>query len=56
MTKLFEGRRGKNVWHTLARLFRVSILGRLAGYKDINDAKRSRPRIWPDQKHAFIEE
>jgi len=40
ITKLLEGRRGKNARHTLAGLFRQSVFGRLAGSDDVNDAKR----------------
>jgi hypothetical protein len=40
ISKLLEGRRGKNARHTLAGLFRQSVFGRLAGYEDVNDATR----------------
>jgi Transposase DDE domain group 1 len=40
ITKLLEGRRGKNARHPLAGLFRQSVFGRLAGYEDVNDAER----------------
>jgi hypothetical protein len=40
ITKLLEGRRGKNARHTLGGLFRQSVFGRLAGYEDVNDAER----------------
>ena len=40
ITKLFDGRRGKNVRHQLGGLFRQSVFGRLAGYEDLNDAGR----------------
>jgi hypothetical protein len=40
ITKLFDGRRGKNVRHQLGGLFRQSVFGRLAGYEDVNDAER----------------
>jgi hypothetical protein len=40
ITKLLDGRRGKNARHTLAGLFRQSVFGRLAGYEDVNDAER----------------
>jgi hypothetical protein len=40
VTKLFDGRRGKNARHTLGGLFRQSVFGRLAGYEDVNDAER----------------
>jgi hypothetical protein len=38
VTKLLDGRRGKNARHTLGGLFRQSVFGRLAGYEDVNDA------------------
>ena len=37
---LSDGRRGKNIRHRLAALLRQSVLGRLAGYEDVNDAQR----------------
>ena len=40
ITKLFDGRRGKNVRHQQGALFRQSVFGRLAGYEDVNDAER----------------
>jgi Transposase DDE domain group 1 len=40
ITKLLDGRPGKNARHTLGRLFRQSVFGRLAGYEDVNDAER----------------
>ena len=40
ITKLLDGRRGKNVRHKLGGLFRQSVFGRLAGYEDVNDAER----------------
>jgi hypothetical protein len=40
ITKLLDGRRGKNARHTLGGLFRQSVFGRLAGYEDVNDAER----------------
>jgi Transposase DDE domain group 1 len=40
ITKLLDGRRGKNVRHQLGGLFRQSVFGRLAGYEDVNDAER----------------
>jgi hypothetical protein len=40
ITKLFDGRRGKNTRHKLSGLFRQSVFGRLAGYEDVNDAER----------------
>ncbi len=33
-------RRGKNPRHLLTGLLRQSVFGRLAGYEDVNDAKR----------------
>src|SRR5262245_65304219 len=39
---LADARRGKNGRHALAGLFRQSVLGRLAGYEDVNDAERLR--------------
>ena len=35
-----DTRRGKNTIHRLDALFRQSVLGRLAGYEDVNDADR----------------
>ena len=40
VAKLLDGRRGKNLRHRLAGLFRQSVFGRLAGYEDVNDAGR----------------
>jgi hypothetical protein len=40
ITKLLDGRRGKNVRHKLCGLLRQSVFGRLAGYEDVNDAER----------------
>ena len=40
ITKLLDGRRGKNVCHQLGGLFRQSVFGRLAGYEDVNDVER----------------
>jgi hypothetical protein len=39
---LADARSGKNGRHPLAGLFRQSVFGRLAGYEDVNDAKRLR--------------
>ena len=39
---LADARTGKNGRHALAGLFRQSVFGRLAGYKDVNDAERLR--------------
>lgn len=38
--ELSDGRRGKNTRHFLTGLLRQSVFGRLAGYKDVNDADR----------------
>jgi Transposase DDE domain group 1 len=40
VSKLLDGRRGRNTRHKLGGLFRQSVFGRLAGYEDVNDAKR----------------
>ena len=40
LTKVLDGRRGKNTRHKLGGLFRQSVFGRLAGYEDVNDAER----------------
>ena len=40
ITKLLDGRRGRNTHHKLSGLFRQSVFGRLAGYEDVNDAER----------------
>jgi Transposase DDE domain group 1 len=40
ITKLLDGRRGKNTRHELSGLFRQAVFGRLAGYEDVNDAER----------------
>jgi len=40
---LADARSGKNGRHAVAGLFRQSVFGRLAGYKDVNDAERLRP-------------
>ena len=39
---LAEARTGKNRRHSLVGLLRQSVLGRLAGYEDVNDALRLR--------------
>ena len=44
ITKLLDGRRGKNVRHQLGGLFRQSVFGRLAGYEDVDDRRRARGR------------
>src|ERR1700676_5543118 len=38
--RLAEARTGKNRQHLLVGLLRQSVLGRLAGYEDVNDAER----------------
>ena len=40
ISKLLDGRRGRNTRHKLGGLFRQSVFGRLAGYEDVNDAER----------------
>jgi len=40
ITKLLDGRRGRNTRHKLIGLFHQSVFGRLAGYEDVNDAER----------------
>ena len=37
---LADSRTGKNGWHGVVGLLRQSVYGRLAGYKDVNDADR----------------
>ena len=37
---LSDGRRGKNIRHLSSGLLRQSVFGRVAGYKDVNDADR----------------
>ncbi len=37
---LSDLRRGKNTRHLLTGLLRQSVIGRLAGYEDVNDAER----------------
>ncbi len=37
---LLDMRRGKNTRHVSMGLLRQSVFGRLAGYKDVNDAER----------------
>jgi len=37
---LGDGRRGRNIRHKLPSLVRQAVLGRLAGYEDVNDAER----------------
>jgi hypothetical protein len=39
---LADARRGKNGRHALAGSFRQSVVGRLSGYEDVNDAERLR--------------
>jgi Transposase DDE domain group 1 len=40
ITKLLDGRPGRNTRYKLGGLFRQSVFGRLAGYEDVNDAER----------------
>jgi Transposase DDE domain group 1 len=40
ITKLLDGRRGRNTRHKLIGLFRQSVFGRLACYEGVNDAER----------------
>jgi Transposase DDE domain group 1 len=40
ITKLLDGRHGKNTRHKLSGLFRQAVFGRIAGYEDVNDAER----------------
>jgi hypothetical protein len=40
VSKLLDGRCGRNTRHKLSGLFRQSVFGRLAGYEDVNDAER----------------
>ena len=42
VSKLTECRKGKNIQHQIVALFRQAVFGRLAGYEDVNDAKRLR--------------
>jgi len=37
---LGDGRRGRNIRHKLPSLVRQAVLGRIAGYEDVNDAER----------------
>jgi hypothetical protein len=39
---LADARTGKNGRHALVGLLRQSVLGRFAGYEDVNDAERLR--------------
>ncbi len=39
---LSKSRQGKNTQHTMLAMLRQAIYGRLAGYEDVNDAKRLR--------------
>ena len=39
---LADSRTGKNTPHTLLAMLRQAVYGRLAGYKDVNDAERLR--------------
>src|SRR2546428_11501927 len=41
---LRDNRTGKNGRHGLLAQFRQAVFGRLAGYEDVNDADRLRPR------------
>ena len=40
VSKLLDGRRGRNTRHKLGGLFRQSVFGPLAGYEDVNEAER----------------
>lgn len=42
--RLADARTGKNGRHALVGMLRQSVFGRLAGYEDVNDAERLRPR------------
>ena len=37
---LQDSRHGRNGWHDLVGMLRQAVLGRLAGYEDVNDAER----------------
>jgi hypothetical protein len=39
-TQLLDGRRDRNTRHELRGLFRQAVFGRLAGYEDVDDARR----------------
>jgi hypothetical protein len=43
ITKLLDGRRGKDTRHKLGGLFRQSVSGRLAGYEDVKDGRAAGP-------------
>ena len=44
ITKLLDGRRGKNTRHKLSGLFRRAVFGRLAGYEGCQRRRAARPR------------
>ena len=44
---LADSRTGRNGWHGIVGLLRQSVYGRLAGYEDVNDADRLRPKPSP---------
>ncbi len=48
ITKLLDGRRGKNVRHQLGGLFRQSVFGRLVGYEE----RERRGAACPGPRHA----
>jgi Transposase DDE domain group 1 len=48
ITKLLDGRRGKNTRHKLSGLFRQAVFGRLAGYED----SQRRGAACPGPRHA----
>jgi hypothetical protein len=47
ITKLLDGRRGKNARQELSWLFRQAVFGRLAGYEDVNDTMLSGSPVTP---------
>jgi len=54
--RLADARTGKNGRHALVGMLRQAVFGRLAGYEDVNDAKRLRRHSEkPVRRHPAVD-